>query len=257
MYRLIARLVVYRDFEKDNILMPLAKIIKDFDTGLADETLDREELVSRIYAEIHKLLDVATRYGFDDNLWHNYLTYLLVTNENPFSITCEKAGDRGGSVTAFAKNDFKVIKALFNYDFSKIEKELDINCFTVIENYHSIKKSERVYNANVSERVRTLSKKIEAAADENEIYDLVTESYKDYGVGKFGLNKAFRVKDEDGSAIISPITNIAEIKLSDIIGYDEQKRQLIENTRAFTEGKKANNSLLYGDAGTGKSTSCA
>lgn len=255
MYRLIARLVVYRDFEKDNILMPLAKIIKDFDTGLADETLDREELVSHIYAEIHKLLDVATRYGFDDNLWHNYLTYLLVTNENPFSITCEKAGDRGGSVTAFAKNDFKVIKALFNYDFSKIEKELDINCFTVIENYHSIKKSERVYNANVSERVRTLSKKIEAAADENEIYDLVTESYKDYGVGKFGLNKAFRVKDEDGSAIISPITNIAEIKLSDIIGYDEQKRQLIENTRAFTEGKKANNTLLYGDAGTGKSTS--
>lgn len=255
MYRLISRLIVYRDLENDRILRPLADIIRDFDAGLADESLDKESLVSRIYAEIHKLLDVATVYGFDDNLWHNYIAYILVTCETPFSITCEKLGDRGGSVENFAKNDLAVIKQIFDYDFARLEQELHIDCFSVIENYKSVKKSDKIYNANVSERVKTLSKQIESSGSADELYDIITAFYRDYGVGKLGLNKAFRVKDDNGSAVISPITNIADIRFSDIIGYEEQKRELIENTRAFVEGRKANNCLLYGDAGTGKSTS--
>ena len=54
---------------------------------------------------------------------------------------------------------------------------------------------------------------------------------------------------------LQPITNTEIVRLTDIIGYDLQKRTLVENTKAFVEGKKANNVLLYGDSGTGKSTS--
>lgn len=43
--------------------------------------------------------------------------------------------------------------------------------------------------------------------------------------------------------------------LDDIIGYEAQKKKLVENTEAFLNGKAANNVLLFGDAGTGKSTS--
>ena len=43
--------------------------------------------------------------------------------------------------------------------------------------------------------------------------------------------------------------------LSDLVGYEIQKKKLVDNTRAFVEGKKANNVLLFGDSGTGKSTS--
>ena len=43
--------------------------------------------------------------------------------------------------------------------------------------------------------------------------------------------------------------------LNDIIGYDIQKKKLIDNTESFINGKPANNCLLYGDAGTGKSSS--
>lgn len=43
--------------------------------------------------------------------------------------------------------------------------------------------------------------------------------------------------------------------LSDLVGYDHQKQKLIQNTKAFVEGCKANNVLLFGDSGTGKSTS--
>lgn len=72
----------------------------------------------------------------------------------------------------------------------------------------------------------------------------------------FGLNKAFRIKsDEGGNISFIPINNMDKVVLSDLIGYEIQKKKLVDNTRAFVEGRKANNCLLFGDSGTGKSTS--
>lgn len=229
----------------------MAKICEDFESG----NYVKEDLNTRIYVEINKLLDVATKYGFDENLWHNYLAYILATNENPFSITCEKVGATNGTVNQFARSDFKIIKALFDYDFSKMEQELGINCFSVVLNYTAVKKVERRYNKNVSDKVQELSKKIEAAKDEEEIFELVTNFYKTYGVGKFGLNKAFRVRHEEAGVELIPITNTDNIVLDDLVGYELQKQKLVDNTKAFVEGRKANNCLLFGDSGTGKSTS--
>lgn len=63
------------------------------------------------------------------------------------------------------------------------------------------------------------------------------------------------MSNEDGKLSLIPITNTLEVKLSDLVGYELQKQKLIDNTRAFVEGRKANNVLLFGDSGTGKSTS--
>jgi hypothetical protein len=114
-----------------------------------------------------------------------------------------------------------------------------------------------MYNKNVSEKVRSLSEQLETAKDENEFFDFVTEFYKAYGVGMFGLNKAFRIQSEDGKGgvILKPINNMDKVMLDDLIGYEIQKKKLVDNTKAFVEGRKANNVLLYGDSGTGKSTS--
>ena len=251
MFRDVSKLVIYRNLKEDSILFQLAKICEDFESG----NYVKEDLNTRIYVEINKLLDVATKYGFDENLWHNYLAYILATNENPFSITCEKVGATNGTVNQFARSDFKIIKALFDYDFSKMEQELGINCFSVVLNYTAVKKVERRYNKNVSDKVQELSKKIEAAKDEEEIFELVTNFYKTYGVGKFGLNKAFRVRHEEAGVELIPITNTDNIVLDDLVGYELQKQKLVDNTKAFVEGRKANNCLLFGDSGTGKSTS--
>ena len=197
----------------------------------------------------------ATVYGFDKNLWHNYLTFILLTNENSFSITCEKVGANEGTVNHFAKADFKVFKNLFDYDFSKIEEELGIDCFSTICSYQAIGKKERMYNKNVSERVQDVSDRIAKAKDENEIFEIVTDFYKAYGVGMFGLNKAFRIKSVPEGVEFLPINNTEKVMLSDLIGYEIQKQKLIDNTEAFVEGRAANNCLLFGDSGTGKSTS--
>ena len=57
------------------------------------------------------------------------------------------------------------------------------------------------------------------------------------------------------TANIIPITRVEHVYLNDIIGYDLQKKKLTDNTESFINGKPANNCLLYGDAGTGKSSS--
>ena len=252
MYRDIAKLVLYRDLGEDSILLNIGKIFEDYDKG----EVSKAEIITRIYAQMKKILDLATQYGFDKNLWHNYLTFILITNENSFSMTCEKVGANEGSVNYFAKNDFKIFKKLFDYNFSTIEKELGIDCFTTISNYKAIVKKERMYNKNVSEKVQELSNSIELASDENDIFDLVTDFYQAFGVGMFGLNKAFRINHTgEGQVEFVAINNTDKVMLKDLVGYEIQKQKLIDNTEAFVQGRKANNALLFGDSGTGKSTS--
>lgn len=252
MYREIAKLIMYGDMDKECILYQFGEIFRRFD----EKTSSKPELIKDIYTQLKRLLIVATDYGFNHNLWHNYLTFFMVTNENPFSITCEKVGANDGSVNHFAKNDFRVFKNLFDYDFSIIEKELGIDCFSQLSDYRSIGKKELMYNKNVSEKIIALSAQLEQAADENEFFDCVTAFYRDFGVGMFGLNKAFRIRERSEGAIeFLPINNMDKVMLDDLVGYEIQKKKLVDNTRAFVEGRKANNVLLFGDSGTGKSTS--
>ena len=74
-------------------------------------------------------------------------------------------------------------------------------------------------------------------------------------MGKFGLHKAFRIEKNGETTEIVPITKTAHVHLDDLVGYEIAKKKLIDNTEAFVKGKRANNCLLFGDAGTGKSSS--
>ncbi|UWG97710.1 ATP-binding protein [Dehalobacter sp. DCM] len=251
MHHLTSKLIIYRTIGEDSILFQLAAICQRF----AEGNDPKEKLVTDILTQINRLLDLATRYGFDQNLWHNYLAFLLAMTENPFTLVSEKIGANDGTVNVFARNDFAIFKALFAYDFSAIEKELDIQCFSIIRNYKAVMKKEQIYNKSVSEKVQSLSRMLAQAKDEHEMYRTVTDFYQAYGVGKLGLNKAFRLAPADDSELLIPITTTGDVVLADLVGYEDQKKELVQNTEAFVAGRKANNVLLYGDAGTGKSTS--
>ena len=255
MYRLTSKLIIYRGIGEESILHRLAEICRRFDEG----DYDKEAMIGEIYEQVHRLLDLATKYGFNRNLWHNYLAFLIATTETPFTLVSEKVGANEGSVNAFALNDFRIFRELFDYDFGRIESALGINCFHVLSHYEAVGKPERVFNRSVSEKVQELSERIEAAEGEKpeqKMYEIITGFYKEYGVGKFGLNKAFRVNDGNKEEeFLIPITATSDVQLEDLIGYELQKQKLIANTEAFVQGRMANNVLLYGDAGTGKSTS--
>ncbi len=263
MKKLLSGIIVYKNMNRGNILYGLAQIFYDYQNSKlkkSDLIYSKEEVIDDIYEQIHLLLDISTEFGFTGNLWHNYLSFIIATSENPFSITCEKVGAKIGSVNQFVTSDFNIFKQLFDYDFSKIEEDLDINCFTTICNYQSIEKNTKKYNKSVSDKVRSLSDQIASVQDANEIFAAVTEFYKVFGVGNLGLNKAFRLghiynENDQRQVVLEPINNTDDIVLDDLIGYEIQKKKLIDNTEAFVEGKNANNVLLFGDSGTGKSSS--
>ncbi len=251
MYREISKLLLYSSLGEDSILLRMGEIWRDWETGKSD----RADLTRRIYQQVKRILDVATKYGFNTNLWHNYLTFVLVTNENSFTLTAERVGAGDGSVNHFAKNDFAAFMELFRFDFGPLERDLGIDCFTTLCHYRALVKQEKNYYRSVSERVQELSLRLAAAKDVEEFFTLVTEFYRAYGVGMFGLNRAFRIQSEGSGVAFLPINNTDKILLSDLIGYELQKKELVANTEAFVQGRPANNVLLYGDAGTGKSSS--
>lgn len=252
MYKETARLMMYGQLGQDSILMRLSDLFRRIEQEQGE---NKEELVRAVYDQIYRLLELATRYGFDCNLWQCYIAYLLATTENPFSILCETVGaSEEATVNTIVKQDMQCFYQLFHYDFSAVEEKLGVKCFDILTHYHSMAKAENTYNKSVSEKVRWLAEALRQAGDGEDMFRIVTDFYKQYGVGKFGLNKAFRVVHRGEEMILSPITHTSDVTLPQLIGYEWQKQQLIENTEAFVEGRKANNCLLFGDSGTGKST---
>ena len=94
MNKIVSKLLIYGELPENSILSQLSDIFCGFREGIYTPA----QLTSKIYTEIRRLLVLATKYGFDKNLWHNYLSFILITNENPFSLTCEKVGANNGSV---------------------------------------------------------------------------------------------------------------------------------------------------------------
>lgn len=201
---------------------------------------------------ISKMLEVAGEYGLHGNLWANILALALAYNENVYSKATEIVGETSGSINTFAIHDFKILRELIQF-----VPNINGDFLREIYHYEGNGRDSKLVNTRVRDRILRLSKQLIEAGSDNEFKDIITEFYKEYGVGKFGLNKAFRIEEGTDlkTANIIPITRVEHVYLNDIIGYDLQKKKLTHNTESFINGKPANNCLLYGDAGTGKSSS--
>ena len=174
MNRILTHLVLYSDLGEDSILVRLAEIVRDCKNGGAVEAL-----LQRTNAQVKRLLDLATACGFDEDLWQCYLTWVLMTNDNSFTRTCERVGAaEDGSVNRFAENDFAVFHQLFHYDFAALEQYLLTDCFSILTDYRAIPKRERTYNRDVSAQVRTLRKALAGAPDGREMFRLMTDYYR-------------------------------------------------------------------------------
>ena len=244
-------IILYKDFEHSKLFYDLTWIMENYE----DEDNNIEDMEALLFECFHQLIELAVSHGFEGNLWHNFLTFLLVNSENAYSKACEIRGLVEGSINQVALHDFAIIKEYFDFDFSKFH-ELTEDCIQALTDFEPMKESGKLFNKRIRNRIQALKIKLEESKDVNEFKTAVTEFYKDYGVGKLGLHKAFRIAHKEGSAVeIVPINNIAHVHLDDLVGYEIAKKKLIDNTEAFINGKEANNCLLFGDAGTGKSTS--
>ncbi len=228
----------------------LYKVNKDAPLYRFASALEGAEVDESVcYEFLSFLTTFGVEHGFRGNLWHCYLTYKMVYNENPYSVSCEMKGNIKGSINDIANHDFAIIKELFDYDLSKLNIAMDIK---PIINFNNPMLTGRVFNKRICDTISELSAGLEGCISVSEFKNLVVEFYRQFGVGILGLHKAFRL-DDYGNII--PIMGTMHVSLDDLVGYELQKKKLIDNTDAFVSGRKANNCLLYGDAGTGKSTS--
>lgn len=246
----IEECILYRDFDNQEVLDDVTTMINDYQNKQLSED-DKE----KFYQCLNRLVEMANSYGWSGNLWHAYLTYLLINKENAFSTSCEIVGRVNGSINQMAKHDFIRFKELFDFDIRVFDEAFHSGDCDIVCNYENTDMSNKLYNQRVRDRIMELSEKLSSAPDTEAFMELMIQFYKDFGVGKLGLHKAFRIDNVDGDVDIIPITNIAHVRLDDLVGYEIAKQKLIDNTEAFVKGRKANNCLLFGDAGTGKSSS--
>ena len=246
----IRECILYRDFEQGELLEKMTMLMEDISHPKVLYGKGGE-----YFACIHQLVEMAGTYGFAGNLWHDYLTYLLVNHENAFSTACEIVGPVEGTINAFAMHDFKIFKQLYDFDLKELEKIYPSVDSSLITNYQNINEGSKFFNKRIRDRICTLAEKLAKAESTKEFMDDMVQFYKEFGVGKLGLHKAFRIDGTVTPARIVPITNIAHVHLDDLVGYEIAKKKLIDNTEAFVQGRPANNCLLFGDAGTGKSSS--
>ena len=240
----ISELVIYRNLKHEELFEDMAGLM-----GLGNSEKKADAFVCA-----GQLVELAVEYGFEGNLWHCFLALCLADNENAYTTTCEIRGNAGGTLDVLARSDYRIFKALFDFDIETLQPA---SMWKELADYRPSNQESRVFNRRIRDRIVGLAVLLEQSADEVEFQSHMAAFYGEYGVGKFGLNKAFRIieKEDEHQFIIDPIINVEHVYFKDIVGYEAQKQKLIENTEAFISGKEANNVLLFGDAGTGKSSS--
>lgn len=201
------------------------------------------------------LIDAACRYGFYGDLWADYVADLLVNVASPYAAASELRGgqDPSSGLAEAALLDMTVLCRYLHGDYEK--------AFGAYADLISSFKADpaanpgHVYNLRIRDRICELAMELKSAGDPAQMLAYLSDFYKQYGTGDYGLHKCFRVRVQDGHARIEPILNISHVYLTDIVGYEDAKKRLVDNTEAFVSGRPCANVLLYGDAGTGKSSS--
>ncbi len=252
-------LIIFRNITKDPLFHAMSGVLEEAQAELADGVADpgSERIRDKACECLSLLFREAAEYGFHGNLWHCHITNLLVNTENSYSTACEIKGSVSGSINDVALHDLEIIREYFDYDFTDIIEKLDIREMSTALNFEADLSRKGAYNRRIRDRICELAGQLEKSSGALDMKAVLTEFYREYGVGRFGLHKAFRVERriEENPPEIVPIRNIAHVRLNDLVGYEIAKKKLVDNTEAFVSGRPANNCLLFGEAGTGKSSS--
>ena len=201
-----------------------------------------------------RLAAFATEFGLSGHVWQQWLTYILMMHDNAFTMACERREVLPDStLMKLAERDLGIFMELFragDEDFDEDEKVL-----TLMLDYKAPYDGDCISDAG--KRIEELSAGLASAEDVSGFARVLTDYYSKCGSGIYGLYKAFRVDPSAaaGELKLVPVTDSADVTFDDLVGYESQKKILKENTEAFVCGNYANNVLLYGDSGTGKSTS--
>lgn len=184
-----------------------------------------------------RLIEKAEQIGLSGNIYRSYLIYLLAHEPNLISATIEQRGGKiGDNLREIFKHDIEILLPIFRGEV--------LGDIKFVNDYEPTVK-------NKNESLIELNRRLENVSDAAEIEYIFIEHYKRYGYGDIATYRAFLWENNK----LIGVRHFETIKFADLIGYAHQKELLIGNTTAFVKSKPANNVLLVGARGTGKSSS--
>lgn len=240
----------FRALGQDEVFSCVAELI-DMAGNIEDDFVP--EASNRYCAAVAKMAEAAELRGLSGNIWQSWIASLCVSCETPFSLLHERRERLDGTLRDLAIEDLDALHDYFNYDLREVDGMLDVQAFSRFGDYQPLRIDVPTFSRAPGRLINSLTEAMRNAKDGLALYNILTKFYLEHGTGIYALYKAFRWDGQ--SRRVVPVTNTENIAFKDIIGYEEQKNQLADNTLAFLAGRPANNVLLYGESGTGKSSS--
>ncbi len=193
---------------------------------------------------INTLIEHSENNCLNGDVWKNYLIDLILTDENIFTLSCEKHMiSKDKSLYQTAAHDLKILKRLLSLSLIDIFKDYPGNLYSLGSNYQPV---EETNNNTYQKPIELFNGSLE------ETISYLNKYYYEHGAGLLNQYRAFSWDSKDN---LVPVNNPDSINFHDLIGYESQQKKLIDNTASFINGQTAYNVLLYGESGTGKSSS--
>ena len=214
--------------------------------GITDRTVVKRfsELISAVHQPVFEFTAAWGRFfaalcekNCVDNV-SGYLTETALYDDNLFS----RAAAAGQEKTLSSR----VINAI-RRDLSAIRRISLLSPETILSDY--LYRDELGTIANNLPRWE-VGTPVREFLHEDEIIDTLADFHKHHGCGIFASCRAFIWQN----GAVTPVLYPDEIRLSSLKSYDIQRGMVVDNTLAFLQGVESNNCLLYGDRGTGKSS---
>ncbi|MFW6230213.1 MAG: DUF815 domain-containing protein, partial [Halanaerobium sp.] len=226
------RIIIFRNLKNDSVLKNLKKILKNKD-------------FSQLSDLIYTLVDTSIREGVKGDIWHNYLKNIIISSENIFTLKAERGEiNFNSSLYRLVRDDFKIISQLFSFSFKDL---LSASTYQDLDYLANFNLDDLEFDSN---RFKIYQKLFTANSAEKNLEELL-EFYYQYGASILNQSRAFYWQNDS----LSLVNNPDPISFDDLVFYQKAQKKLIENTESFLAGFKAHNALLYGDSGTGKSSS--
>ncbi len=188
--------------------------------------------------------------------WQQHLIQQILVDDNPFSqqaqhlpVKIESPTEKdlsshyNPSILAAARHDLAILHSLYSLSAEQISEWVKAVCggplSPAVQPFSEPKPSVSFpYESDWTGAIQELA-----------------AYYRDHGVGLFGQFAAFRWQSDTSAAgQLVGIPTPDPVQLSQLVSYEHPKQQLIQNTESLLRGYTAQNVLLYGSRGAGKSS---
>ncbi len=265
LYHRLRAIVLYESVYLDAAIVDLYALLQLLGELDAEPAEGEREACALRYARALAALSEAEEPG---DPFRSRLIRLVLEADNAFSRAAERAGQGADGRPAVprglleqARRDLRTLGDLYRLDAAAIHRRVvDLwgeqvgAAWVPWSELGSLPGAPSAGEADGAPARPEIAARLDSTADWGELAEALAEYYRANGVGEFGRFRAFRWTGSGADGRLEGVAQPDPVRLRDLIGYERERAAVVENTERFVLGYPANNVLLVGQRGTGKSS---